>query len=90
MSLSASPVSPRIGGLGERSPLQIAAELVGLPDGATPDYGVTIVSFIDSDPDTDFTYVTHGDIPKATLIGLLQMTIYSLILDDDDDEEEDA
>lgn len=77
--------SPR---LADRSSLQVAAELVGLPDGATPDYGITIVSFIDTDPTSDFIYVTHGDIPKATLIGLLQMTIYSLILEDDDDEED--
>lgn len=72
----------------DRTPLQTAAELVGLPAGATPDFGVTIVSFIDADPTSDFNYATHGDVPKATLIGLLQMTIYSLILEGDDDEED--
>lgn len=76
--------------LADRTPLQIAAELVGLPDGATPDYAITIVSFIDADPLSDFTFATHGDVPIATLIGLLQMTIHSLMLGEDDDEEEEA
>ncbi len=58
--------------------LRSAAVLAGVPDGAVPTVGVTVVSFLDSEGGGRFAIGIHGEADYSTLIGLLQMAAHDL------------
>lgn len=77
-----------------RSGLHVAAEMVGMPDGALAEYAVVVVSYLNKDGESAFGLTTFGDVPFSAPIGLMMMAQHHLLhqsnptpceQDDDDD-----
>ena len=65
--------------------LGTAAQLVEMPDDAVPEFGMTLVSYVDSEGDQMYAYQTHGETSFGSLIGLMQMVAHDLmhLIDDE-------
>lgn len=65
------------------SSLTSASVLVQVPEGCLPEFGITIVSYVDETGESMFGYATHGDGSRSSLIGLMEMVGHDIMHDDD-------
>jgi hypothetical protein len=65
--------------------LETAAGLVQIPASAIPEYGVTIISYIQEDGQEMFGFATHGNASnRSSLIGLMNMCSHYIMHEDDE------
>lgn len=71
--------------------LQAAADMVKVPEGCVPEYGVTIVSYLGIDAEPLYAFVTFGDSSYSNVMGLLAMASHRMahLADDEIGEEEE-
>jgi hypothetical protein len=65
------------------STLTSASQLCQIPEDCIPEFGVTIVSYVDEDGTQMYAYATHGDGDRASLVGLLEMVGHDIMHDED-------
>lgn len=74
--------------------LEAAAAIVKVPEGAVPEYGIVVVSYLDSEGEPKFGIQTCGDGNYTSIVGLMQMAGHYLFhlanpspCERDDDED---
>lgn len=72
--------------LPESDSLRTAAALVDMPEGSIPEFGITIISFIDTEGDASIGFLAHGDVNLSSLIGLMAMVSHDMIHEADEDD----
>lgn len=59
--------------------------MVDVPEGSIPEYGITIVSYIDKQGEAYFQFATHGESSKGSMVGLLHMAAHYVMHADEED-----
>lgn len=59
--------------------LDAASAIVALSEGVIPEFGITIVGFINSDGEEGFKYATHGESNVANIVGLMEMCSHDML-----------
>ena len=63
----------------EGDTLDLAAQMMEFPDGAIPEFGLTVVSYIDDQGDECYGFRAHGTPRISSLVGIMQMMTHDLI-----------
>ncbi len=66
--------------------LGAAAVMVGVPAGAVPSFGVTIVQYVNRSGDEVYKWVFHGTTSYSSMLGLMGMLEHRMMHDADGDD----
>jgi hypothetical protein len=64
--------------------LETAAGLVQIPNTAVPEFGVTIVSYLDESGEEMFGFATHGLTNRSSMVGLMHMCAHFMMHEADE------